>query len=101
MTFGRVDVCELSVRAVPLIQHRADSGAAAAASAVKGPCSSANGQKELERRRVEGSRRLKEARGVNGGEDNNNKDNNKKALKLVTFFFKRINWGLAPKKGGF
>lgn len=54
MTFGRVDVCELSVRAAPLIKHRANSGAAAAA-AVKGPCSSENGQKELEGR---GGRRV-------------------------------------------
>lgn len=47
MTFSRVDACELSVRAAPLIKHRADSGAALAAAAVKGPCSSENGQKGL------------------------------------------------------
>lgn len=49
MTFGCVDVCELSVRAAPVIKHRADSGAAAAAAPVKGPCFSENGQKKLGR----------------------------------------------------
>lgn len=60
MTFGRVDVCELSVWAAPLIKHRANSGAApAATAAVKGPCSSENGQKEAGRKMGVGSDGLK------------------------------------------
>ncbi len=42
VTFSRVDVC-VFCSAVQVIKHRADSGAA-----VKGPCSSENGQTDRE-----------------------------------------------------